>query len=225
MRSTRTVIAPLTVLAMLVASPAMAQQVYSMYGRLISTRGEFIKIPVIGQNQGNCNFFERGWTRQTGMTVITGSAANQTMGTGGMLLKTGVVIPQRKGATQNAVGRFGCVEMNMVNVTATAKGVGKRFTFPAPAGATTANGVPGASFNRPLPGHTIAVSIPNEAMFPQLATSFRIDAPQSIPMGLTSKGGITDDAPHGVLRTPKINPTNTGSAPQVHAGRLEGRTG
>ena len=60
MRTTRTLVAPLIALAMLVASPAMAQQVYSMYGRLISTRGEFIKIPVIGQNQGNCNNFDTG---------------------------------------------------------------------------------------------------------------------------------------------------------------------
>lgn len=200
MKTTRTLIAPLIALAMLVASPAMAQQVYSMYGRLISTRGEFIKIPVIGQNQGNCNFFERGWTRQTGMVLVTGSPA--VAGYGGMLLKTGVVIPQRKGATQNAVGRFGCVEMNKVNITATAKGVGKRFTFPAPAGSTTTNGVVGAAFNRPLPGHTIAVSIPNEAKFPQLATSFRIDAPQKlIPLA-------GEDAPMGALRTPKVSPTN-----------------
>lgn len=204
MRTTRTLIAPLTALAMLVASPAMAQQVYSMHGRLISTRGQNIKIPVIGQNQGNCNFFQRGWTRTTKMAAITGSAAAQTgtmKGYGGMLLATGVVIPQRKGKTLDAVGHYGCVE-GMGNITATAKGVGKRFVFPQPAAKTTPAGVPGAFFNRPLPGHTIAVEIMNEAKFPQLATSFRIDAPQfSIPLA-------GDDAPMGALRTPKASPTN-----------------
>lgn len=211
MRNARTWIVSMTALAMLVASQATAQQVYSMYGRLISTRGENIKIPVIGQNQGNCNFFQRGWTRTTTAAAITGSPAAQTgtmKGYGGMLLATGVVIPQRQGATKDAVGHYGCVE-GMGNITATAKGVGKRFTFPQPTAKTTSMGVPGAFFHRPLPLHTIAVEIMNEAKFPQLATSFRIDAPQfSIPNGVTSKGMITDDAPHGVLRTPKVNPTN-----------------
>lgn len=204
MRNARTLITSLIALAMLVASPATAQQVYSMYGRLLSTRGENIKIPVIGQNQGNCNFFQRGWTRTSAMVAITGSPAAQTgtmKGYGGMLLATGVVIPQKQGATNDAVGHYGCVE-GMGNITATAKGVGKRFTFPQPAAKTTSMGVPGAFFNRPLPGHTIAVEIKNEAKFPQLATSFRIDAPQfSIPLA-------GDDAPMGVLRSPKVSPTN-----------------
>ncbi|MGH8732296.1 MAG: hypothetical protein ACREVB_01275, partial [Burkholderiales bacterium] len=153
---------------------------------------------MIGEKQGNCNNFVRGWTRDAGAGLITGSKAAQagTMkGYGGMLLDTGVVLPQRKGATLNAAGRFGCVDGTMT-LMATAMGVGKRFTINPPTKTTgTANAMVyhNAFFHRPLPGHTIAVSIPNEQKFPQLATSFRIDGPPNvIPLA-------GDDAPMGLL--------------------------
>jgi hypothetical protein len=182
MRSVRGIlVAALFAVPMLVANEASAQQVYSMFGRIISTRGSFIKIPVVGEVFNNCGNFKRGHDRNSVAGGITFKGT-------GMILKTGVVIPKEKAAP------FGCVD-GAGMITATAKGPGKAFTFPAPAGATTSMGIAGAWFNRPLPGHTIAVSIPNEAKFPQLATSFRIDGP---PKAIPATG---DDSPHGKLFT------------------------
>jgi hypothetical protein len=180
MRSIRGIlVVSLFAVPMLVANQASAQQVYSMFGRIISTRGSFIKIPIVGEAFDNCANFRKGHTRDPAAGAITfkGTA---------MILKTGVTVPQEKAA------KFGCVD-GAGMITATAKGPGKAFTWPAPTGATTSMGIAGAWFHRPLPGMTIAVSIPNEAKFPQLATSFRIDGP---PKAIPATG---DDAPMGAL--------------------------
>jgi len=180
MRRIRPVLgAALIAASIFAASAATAQQVYSMLGRMASNRGSFIKIPLAGEAVGNCNHFHWGHTRGVATAGITfkGTA---------MLLKTGVAIPKEVAAP------FGCIA-GAGKITATAKGVGKRFTVAPPAGATTSMGIAGAFFHRTLPGAVVVATVPNEAKFVQLATSFRIDGPaKAIP-------ATGDNAPMGVL--------------------------
>lgn len=49
--------------SMLVANQASAQHVYTMFGRIISSRGALLEIPMIGEQVGNCDHFAKGHTR------------------------------------------------------------------------------------------------------------------------------------------------------------------
>jgi MYXO-CTERM domain-containing protein len=187
--------AVLVAVPMLVASEANAQQVYSMFGRLISTRGEFIKIPV-ANGAGNCNNLKAGFYRDLAGPKASPMTFTKLGATMNKLLKPKATAPNTpSGAPPYIVNApYGCVKGSGM-ITATAKGVGKRFTIPkakttvkSSKGATIS--FKGAFFQRPLPGHTIAVEIPNTDKFPQLATSFRIDGPpDAIPLAGADKAG------------------------------------
>ena len=183
--------------AVAAAGPAAAAQAYSMTGRFARSNGVFINIPLIGNNPGNvpnCGYTKAG----AGMTMVPGAfpiihGVNTTQ----MMTKlaTKQTLPTRFANPEGCVSGAGMI-------TATAAGAGKAFTFPVKA------------FSKPLPGMTLALSVPLIPNIVQLATSIRVTGP---PAGL----GTGPDAPAGTMG----NGLNTAMFRFFHASAWKTQTG
>ena len=187
------------------AGVATAQNTYPLVGKIVSTRGTFIRIPILGNSFDNCTGVRRG--HRTGMLM------SPTM------TYLNLIAPQ-------PAAPFGCVSINdTINTPA----------FLLKAGATFS--VPVSALSKPLPGDTVAVSVPLEPQIIQLATSFRIygpptarpmtgeDAPGYQVMDLMAPFPMTATLGPTMLMTAGGNPTNLAPLRRFAKNAYAGQTG